>query len=92
MVKCPYCLNQTVTKVTFQNGYLSYIAAFFFLLAFGLLSSLLFIPVVMLLTKQLIHRYFCASLLFRCSVCSEEIGNDGKIFHTIGLKDSVTHH
>jgi hypothetical protein len=57
MVKCPYCLNQTISNVTFKNGYLSYISAFFMLLAVGLLGSLMCVPVVMLVTKQLIHRY-----------------------------------
>lgn len=51
MAKCPYCLNQTITNVTFQNGYLSYVASFFVLLAFGLITSMILIPVVMLVTK-----------------------------------------
>jgi hypothetical protein len=58
MMKCPYCLNSTVSSVTFKNGYLSYLAAFFVLLGLGLLTSFLFIPIVMLITKQLVHRFY----------------------------------
>ena len=34
----------------------------------------------MLMTKTLIHR---------CSVCNEEIGGDGKVFHAVGIKDTI---
>ena len=34
----------------------------------------------MLMTKTLVHR---------CSVCNEEIGGDGKVFHAVGIKDSI---
>ena len=50
------------------------------LLLFGLMLSFLFIPIIMLMTKTLIHR---------CSVCNEEIGGDGKVFHAVGIKDTI---
>jgi len=66
--------------VTYKNGYLSYIACVFILLLVGLLSSLLLIPIILILTKTLIHR---------CSVCNEEIGGDGFVFHALKIKESV---
>ena len=32
------------------------------------------------MTKTLVHR---------CSVCNEEIGGDGKVFHAVGIKDTI---
>lgn len=90
MIKCPYCLNQTVSNVTFKNGFISYVLAFFVLLAVGLIASLMLIPIVMILTKQLVHRYergvFTPN---RCAVCNEEVGSDGRIFYTVGVQDKI---
>ncbi|CAD8056816.1 unnamed protein product [Paramecium primaurelia] len=79
-IKCPFCSNSTVSTVTFKNGYISYITCFLVLLIFGLMPSLLLIPVIMIITRTLIHK---------CSACNEEIGGDGKVFHVLGVKDSM---
>lgn len=51
---------------------------------------MLLVPFIMLLTKSLVHKYIYYIYLFiRCSVCTEEVGTDGKIFHTVPLKDKI---
>ncbi|CAD8062801.1 unnamed protein product [Paramecium sonneborni] len=79
-IKCPFCSNSTVSTVTFKNGYISYITCFLVLLIFGLMPSCLLIPVIMIITRTLIHK---------CSACNEDIGGDGKVFHVLGVKDSM---
>ncbi|CAK75661.1 unnamed protein product (macronuclear) [Paramecium tetraurelia] len=79
-IKCPFCSNSTVSAITYKNGYLSYIACFLILLIFGFMASILLIPIIMLITRTLIHK---------CSACHQVIGGDGKVFHVLGVKDSM---
>ncbi|KRX03745.1 hypothetical protein PPERSA_04253 [Pseudocohnilembus persalinus] len=78
--RCPYCGAQTLTEVKFQNGILTYILLFLSLMVFGLLLSLIIIPLVFVFTKSLVHS---------CGQCEQEIGTNQEIIFGSGIKDGI---
>jgi len=78
--QCPHCGHSGHTIVDQKTTYISYIFLVMSIFIFGVFLSFFLMPLIILLTRNFIHR---------CSVCLAEVGSDNKLLGVANLEDKV---
>jgi len=77
---CTNCDYAGYTLVEQRATYISYILTILFMFLFGIMFSLILMPITILLTRNYIHR---------CPSCLKEVGSDNQVLTIFNLKDKV---
>jgi hypothetical protein len=77
---CSNCDYAGYTIVEQKATYISYIMTVIFMFLFGILFSIILMPVIILLTRNYQHK---------CPSCLKEVGSDNKLLSIFDLQDKV---